>query len=145
MKSKRLNLKEAKNLVWLTWFEFVLIGVIVYFFTNPMHVAIFVAAPIALHALINFWVKSEGVPVRLFSVVPTVFLPTAFITGIGALMLALVYDTIWNSGSIALAVVCIMCIMVVYPESKYADYDWNIHILEWKNPSRYHVVDSFFK
>ena len=123
MKSKRLNLKEAKNLVWLTWFEFMLIGVIVYFFTNPMHVAIFVAVPIALHALINFWVKSEGVPVRLFSVVPTVFLPTAFITGIGALMLALVYDTIWNSGSIALAVVCIMCIMVVYPESKYADYD----------------------
>ena len=145
MRSKRLTEKESRRLIWFTWFEFLLVGVIVYFFTNHINMVLFLAGPIALHGLINFWVKSEGVQVALHSVVPTVFMPTAFLAACGSLVYALTTERILNSQSIALATLCVLCVMAIYPESKYADYDWNIHILEWKNPSRYHVVGSFFK
>ena len=122
-KSKRLSRKESKKLVWVTWFEFLVVGVIVYIFTNPMHIALLLAGPVALHALINFWVKSEGIPVTLHSSIPTVFMPTAFLAACGSLVYALVADKIINPLSIALATLCVLCIMVIYPESSYADYE----------------------
>lgn len=123
MRSKRLNEKESKRLIWLTWFEFLIVGIIVYFLTNPTSPALLLAGPVALHGLINFWVKSEGVPVTLHSVVPTVFMPTAFLAACGALVYALIADKIFNSLSIALATLCILCVMVIYPESRYANYE----------------------
>lgn len=123
MRTKRLNEKESRKLIWITWFEFLVVGVIVYFFTNPISIALFLAGPVALHALIIFWVKSEGIPVRLHSVVPTVFMSTAFVAGIAALIMALIDERIMNSCTIALASVCAMCIMAAYPESSYADYE----------------------
>ena len=123
MKSKRLTLEESRKLVWITWFEFLIVGAIVYFFTNPLSMFIFLASPFALHGLINFWVNSEGIPVTLHSVVPTVFMPTAFLTALGALVMGIVSDQILNSWTLALATICALCIMVIYPESGYADYD----------------------
>jgi len=123
MRSKRLTVEESRKLIWLTWFEFVIAGVIVYLFTNPTSVALLLVGPVALHALINFWVKSEGVPVTLHSVVPTVFMPTAFLTGCAALVMGIVNEQILNSWTLALAVMCVLCIMVTYPESGYADYE----------------------
>ena len=121
MKSKRLTLKESRKLVWLTWFEFMVVGVIVYFFTDPLRLPVLLVGPVALHALINFWIKSDGVPVRLYSVVPTIFKPMVFLVGIAALISALVGYRIMNSWALGLATVCALCIMAVYPESKYAD------------------------
>ena len=123
MKSKRLTIDQSKRLVWTTWFEFLAVGIVVYFFTNPTSVFLLLVGPIALYALINFWVKSEGVPTRLYSVVPTVFMPTAFLTGCAALVLGATSGQIFNSWTLALATICALCIMVTYPESGYADYD----------------------
>ena len=123
MRSKRLTVDESRKLVWITWSEFVIVGVIVYFLTNPTSPALLLAGPVALHALINFWVKSEGVPVTLYSPVPTVFMPTAFLTGLAALVMGIVNEQILNSWTLALAVMCVLCIMVIYPESGYADYE----------------------
>lgn len=123
MKSKRLSVKESRKLIWLTWLEFLVVGVVVYFFTNPISIFLLLAGPIALHALIKFWVKSEGISVTLHSVVPTVFMPTAFLTGCTALVMGIVNEQILNSWTLALAVICVLCIMVIYPESSYADYD----------------------
>jgi len=123
MKSKRLTVDESRRLVWTTWFEFLAVGIIVYFFTNPTSLFLLLVGPIALHALINFWVRSEGVPVTLHSPIPTVFMPTAFLAGLGALVMALVGDVFLNSWTLALAVLCVLCIMVIYPESGYTDYE----------------------
>ena len=124
MRSKRLTLEESRKLVWLTWCEFLVVGIIVYFFTNPMKIAlVFLPGPIALHALINFWVRSVGVPVTFYSIVPTVFMPTAFLTGCAALVMWIVKGQIFNSWTLAPAVVCALCVMVIYPESRYSDYD----------------------
>jgi len=120
---KMLTLLEARKLVWLTWFELVIAGVIVYIFTNPVSMFVLLAAPFLLHALVNFWVKSDQIPVKFYSVVPTLFLPTAFLSALAALVAALVSDNgILNSLSLGLATVCLACVIVVYPESKYADY-----------------------
>ena len=124
MKARRLTLKELRRLVWLTWFELVIVGVVVYFFSDPFIIPVVLASPIAVHAMVNFWVKSHGIPVKIYSVVPTVFLPTAFLTGVGALISAIVHDKVINSCTLAFATVCVLCIMLVYPESKYADYEW---------------------
>ena len=134
MKVRRLTLKESRRLVWLTWFEFVVVGIIVYFFTDPLTIPIMLASPLVVYALINFWVKSHGIPVKIYSVVPTVFLPTAFLTGIAVLVSSLVHGNIMNSCTLAFATVCALCIMAVYPESRYADYDWGSNSKQ-KNPS----------
>ena len=118
-----LSVEKSKKLIRLTWFELVIVGIIVYFFTNPLSVALLVAVPIVLHALINFWGKSKGVPVRVKSVVPSVFLPTAFLTVFGALFIALLSEDVFNSWTLALATVCALCVMLIYPESRYANYD----------------------
>jgi len=123
MKSKRLTIEESRKLVWLTWFEFLIAGVVVYFFTDPVRIPVLLAGPILLHALINFWVKSEGIPVKIHSVVPTVFMPTAFLMACSALVYALIAGKIMNSVTLALATICVVCIMASYPESGYADYD----------------------
>ena len=123
MKSKRLTLKESRKLVWLTWFAFIVAGVIVYSFTDPFKFTALLAVPVALPALIYFYVKSEGVPVRLYSVVPTVFMPMAFLAGIAALVSALVGYRIMNSWTWGFATVCVLCTVAAYPESKYADYN----------------------
>ena len=136
MKSKRLNRKESKKLVWLTWWLIVLSGVIVYFFSDPLRWQAIVAGPVALCAMIKFWVKSDRIQARLYSVVPTVFLPTAFLSGVAALIFALVGERIMNSWTIALGIVCVLCLMAVYPESRYADYDWDSSSKR-ENPSHY--------
>ena len=118
-----LSVEKSKKLIWLTWFELVIVGIIVYFCTNPTSAMLLLAGPVALHALINFWIKSEGVPVRVKSVVPSVFLPTAFLTMFGALFIALLSENVFNSWTLALASVCALCVMAIYPESKYANYD----------------------
>ena len=125
MRSKRLTVKKSRRLVWTSWFELLVAGVVVYIFTNPLNFfGLLFVGPIVLHALINIWVKSEYIPVTLDSVVPTVFLPTAFLAGIGALVAALVSSNgFLNPWTFALATVCVTCIMVVYPESRYADYE----------------------
>ena len=120
MKSKRLNRKESKKLVWLTWWLIVLSGVIVYFFSDPLRSPALLAWPVALCAMINFWV----------------FLPTAFLSGVAALIFALVGERIMNSWTIALGIVCVLCLMAVYPESRYADYDWDSSSKR-ENPSHY--------
>ena len=123
MKSKRLTVEESKRLVWTTWFEFLIAGIIVYFFTNPSSIILLLACPVALHAIVNFWKKSEWIPVTLESPVPTVFMPTAFLTGLAALVMGIVNEQIFNSWTLALVVMCVLCIMVTYPESGYADYE----------------------
>jgi len=95
---------------------------IVYKFSDPIRIPALLAVPIVLWAIINFRVKSDGIQARLYSVVPAVFLPTAFLAGILALVLALTEGRITNSWTIALATVCATCIMVTSSESKYADY-----------------------
>ena len=123
MKSKRLTEEKSRRLVWTSWFELLVAGVVVYIFTNPLNLfGLLFVGPIVLHALINIWVKSEYIPVTLDSVVPTVFLPTAFLAGIAALVSALVGYSIMNSCTWGFATVCILCIVAAYPESKYADY-----------------------
>ena len=123
MKTKALTVEESKKLIWTTWFEFWVVGIIVYAFSNPVTLFIVLFGPIAFHALINFWVKSEGVPVRAKSVVPSVFLPTAFLTMFGALFIALLSENVFNSWTLALTSVCALCVMAIYPESRYANYD----------------------
>jgi len=123
MKRKRLTLEESRRLVWLTWFGFMVAGAIVYFFTDPFKIPALLAVPVALSALIYFYVKSEWVPVRLYSVVPTVFMPMAFLSGIAALVSALVGYRIMNSWTLGFATMCVLCAVAAYPESKYADYD----------------------
>lgn len=123
MRSKRLTVKESKNLVWTTFLEFWIVGVIAYFFTNPSSIVLLLACPVALHAIVNFWEKSEWIPVTLESPVPTVFMPTAFLTGLAALVMGIVNEQIFNSWTLALVVMCVLCIMVTYPESGYADYE----------------------
>ena len=125
MRSKRLTVKKSRRLVWTSWFELLIAGVVVYIFTNPLNLfGLLFVGPIVLHALINIWVKSEYIPVTLDSVVPTLFLPTAFLAGIGALVAALLSSNgLLNPWTFALATVCVTCIMAVYPESRYADYE----------------------
>lgn len=121
-----LNVKETRKLIWLTWFEFIVVGLFVYFFTNPIIVFLVLAGPIALHALVNFWIRSRYVSVKWSSGIPAVFMPTAFLTGIATLVSVIDTQKFTNSSTMAFATVCVLCIMVLYPESKYADYDWNI-------------------
>ena len=142
MKSKRLNRKESKKLVWITWWLIVLSGVIVYFFSDPLRLPALLAGAVALCAMINFWVKSDGIQARLYSVVPTVFLPTVFLSAIAALISALVGERILNSWTLGFATVCALCIMAVYPESKYADYDWSSNSKQ-ENPLHHHVADFY--
>ena len=113
---KSLSEKETKKLVWLTWFEFLLVGVIVYLFSNPMTEAILLFGPIAVHAIINFCVKSKEIPVDKENI-PSVFGPTACLTGFGAIAIA--YVDGFNSLVIALASVCVLCLMVICPEHRY--------------------------
>ena len=122
MKRKSLTEKESKKLVWFTWFAILCGGGIVYFFTNPLRIQAYIATLVILCPLINFWVKSGEIPVRLRSVAPTVFLPTAIVAGCAAGIWALAGDRIMNSISLALATVCGACILAIYPESRYADY-----------------------
>ena len=119
-----LSVEKSKKLIWLTWFELVIVGIIVYFCTNPTSAMLLLAGPVALHALINFWIKSEGVPVKLKSGVPSVFLPTAFVTGFGALFIALLSECVYNSSTLALATVCALCVMAIYPEARYVHHNW---------------------
>lgn len=119
MKIKNLTINESKKLVWFTWFEFLLVGVIVYLFTNPMTEAILLFGPIAGHAIINFCVKSKEIPVDK-ETIPSVFRPTAFLTGFGAIAIA--YVDGFNSWVIALAAVCALCLMIICPEHRYV-YD----------------------
>ena len=108
MRTKRLSEKESKMLVMLTWLEFMVVGIIVFFFTKPISIGVLLAAPIALHAIINFWVK--GLPELEFPV----FNLTAFITGACALMLAMISGGTVNSFIIACITICALCIMVEY-------------------------------
>ena len=121
---KKLSLRASRRLVWTSWFELLVVGVVVYFFTNPLSIFLLLAGPFLLHALINVWVKSRYIPVRIYSVVPSVFLPTAFLAALGALVSALVSDEgMLSSLSLSLATVCVACFMLIYPESRYAG-DW---------------------
>lgn len=123
MRSRILNEKETRNLVWFTWFAILVVGMMVYFLTNPIRYAlVFLSGPILICTLINFWVKSVGVTEKNYSVIPLVFGPTAFLTGFGALLMAFYGDGMFNSWTLALAVVCVSCLIAVYPESRYADY-----------------------
>ena len=122
VKSKRLTVEESKRLVWTTVLEFWIVGFIVYFFTNPSSIALLLACPIALHALVNFWEKSDWVPVTLNSVIPPVFMAMAFMAGFGALLTGLFEERILNSQTLSLATMCVLSIMVIPPESRYTDY-----------------------
>ena len=142
-KSKRLTVKESKRLVWTTFLEFWIVGVIVYFATNPSSIVLLLACcPVALYAIVNFWRKSEWVPTRLHSPVPTVFMPTAFLTGFAALVMGIVNEQIFNSCTLALAVMCVLCTMVTYPESGYADVLW---VIFWNEKSSHYHVAIFKK
>lgn len=118
-----LSEKKARDLIWLTWLEFVVVGLFVWLFTNPIIIFLVFAVPIALYALVNFWIQSRYVPVKWSSGIPAVFMPTAFLAGIGALVSMIDTQKFTNSSTMAFATVCVLCIMVLYPESKYADYD----------------------
>ncbi len=119
---KVLTEKESRRLDWFTWFAILCGGGIVYFFTNPLRIQAYIATLVILFPLINFWVKSKKIPVTLCSVVKTVFLPTAIVTGCAAGIWAVMGDRIMNSISLGLATVCGACIIAIYPESNYADY-----------------------
>lgn len=121
-----LSVKKTRKLIWFTWLEFIVVGLFVYFFTNPIVVLLVLAGPIAIHALVNFWIQVRHVPVKWSLGVPAVFMPTAFFTGIGTLATVIDTHKFTNSSTLAFATVCLLCVMVLYPESKYADYDWNI-------------------
>lgn len=122
-KSKRLTVKESKNLVWTTWFGIIIYGIVVYLFTNPIRVPVILAGLPLLFVLVNFWVNAKYIPCSLYSTVPAVFLPTAFLTGFGALVYALMSgEEMYNSVTLGLEAVCLTSIMMVYPESQHADY-----------------------
>ena len=125
---KKLSLRDSKKLVWITWCEFMIVAMIVYLFTNPVRTPLFLACPIVLYALINFWVKSDKIPVRLYSVVPAVFLPTAFLTVCGAII-GIISDQKFNSLTLALITLCVLCTMVIHPESSYVDKDWSYSLI----------------
>lgn len=123
MKRRILSLKEARSLVWRTWFGIIAAGAIVYKFTNPESRLILLAVPVILLSLLNFWVNSRYIPKTNYRVVPTVFLPTSFLSGISALAMTRISGDMLNSWSLGLVTICVACLMAVYPEEKYTYYD----------------------
>ena len=121
---KKFTVKKSRRLVLFTWLETIIAGAIVVLCTNPIiWYGIVVSVLIALHAIINFWKKSEYIPVKWDSIVPAVFLPTAFSTFIIALIIAANHDTVLNSWTLGVGTVCIVNILLVYPESWYSGWD----------------------
>ena len=122
---KNLSLKKSKELIWLTWVAFLIVGGIVVLCTNPINwFGLILAGGIALCAIINFWEKSEYIPIERYSVVPALFMPSAFFSCVSALVIALLSNEgIMDSWAIGCAAMFICCIAVIYPESGYTDYD----------------------
>jgi hypothetical protein len=120
MKHRILSLKEARSLVWRTWFGIIAAGAIVYACTNPESNYMLLAGLVILVSLLNFWVKSRYIQKRNYRVVPTVFLPTVFFAAISALAMIKISGDMLNSWSLGLATICVACLIAVYPENKYA-------------------------
>ena len=112
MKSRMLNLKESRRLVWTTLLELLVVGAIVSYFN--LMIVVFIAGPIALQAMVRFWVSSVGIPKRLYSgVVYRPFVKTVLISGVGA------FATFLGGFlpiAIGLSTVCALSIMCVYPK-----------------------------
>ena len=87
---KKLTNKEIWKLLIVTWFELAFTGFVVYMASSPVSwYALGFAALIFMHGVLNYSKQSEKIDSRIRSIVPAVFLPSAFFALFGALLYVL--------------------------------------------------------
>ncbi len=87
---KKLTKKEIWKLLIVTWGELTFVGFIVFMSASPISwYALGFAFLVFMHAILNYSKQSERIESRIRSIVPAVFLPSAFFALFTALLYAL--------------------------------------------------------
>ena len=120
-----LTAKQSRRLIYSTWLQVLLSGAIVVICTSTnFWYGLVLSLAIGLFSLINFWTKSEDIPIKIWSDLPEIFLPTAFFSVISAVIVDMNTDELspWTLG---LSYVGFLCFLLLKPESRYLNHSWN--------------------
>lgn len=116
---EKLSLKQAKRIVWLTWLEILVAGAIVVWATNPIKWYLLLLSLILIvDGLCRLFKKYKSFPKYRYSVIPSLFQPSAFFAFIIVALIFALYGE-WNSWSWGLVTIGIAYFVATIPESRY--------------------------
>ena len=131
---KTLTLKQAKRIVWLTWLEILIAGAIVVMASNPfIWYLLLLACILIVDGLYRLFKKSKVFPKHRYSIIPSLFQPSAFFAFIVVALIFALYGE-WNSWSWGLVTIGIAYFVATIPESRYwFKLSWRIcRIIVWQ-------------
>ena len=122
MMKRRLKLEEIRKLVLTTWLEIAFSGFIVLMTMERFSwVTLCIACLVMLHAISNYSRYADRIESRITPVVPNVFLPSAFIAVLIALVVGFFCDEVFSN---PYSLGCYTCALgyfaCAFPESYYA-------------------------
>ena len=117
---RKLSLKESRRLVWFTWFVvLVMAGIAVFAINSAKWFVLILALLIILWIVIRFFRESKAIPKMRYSVVPNLFLPSAFFSSIITLLLICKTSGEVNSLAVEIGAISIIFWILSIPESRY--------------------------
>ena len=119
---EKLSVEESRKLVWLTWFGvFIPWGISTLAIDANKWVVLTLALmlPIMSWIIISFFKKSKNIPKMTYSVVPSLFKPSAFFSLIIALVLICKASGKISSSAIEMGILSILYWILAIPESRY--------------------------
>lgn len=117
---KKLSLKKSRRLVWFTWLGVLVMEGVAIFAINSAQWFVLVLALLAIFwVVIRFFRKSKAIPKMRYSVVPSLFLPSAFFSSIITLLLICKTSGEMNLLAIEVGAMSIIFWILSIPESRY--------------------------